>query len=155
MAEARQAVAFQFAITDEGVSLHFDKGAVKRALGSFFRGHGKRVLRLRAAIYSGVFPASPVSLAVILALVTGLWLAGYNVSWGALPTLLSVSRYARRETEREGEREREREREGGRGREGGACVHASVVTSLPLPFWRFWESRKLPAKPSLARPLLE
>ena len=92
MAEARQAVAFQFAITDEGVSLHFDRQAVKKAVRSYLTGYGKRILRVQAAIYSGVFPASPVSLAVILALVVGLWLAGWNVSWGILPVLISFSR---------------------------------------------------------------
>jgi hypothetical protein len=93
MAEAHQAVAFQFAITDEGISLHFDREAVKSALRSYFRGHGKKILRLRAAIYRGVFPASPVSLVVILALVTGLWLAGYDLSLGVFPAVLSLARW--------------------------------------------------------------
>ena len=92
MAEAHQAVAFQFAITDEGISLHFDREAVKSALRSYFWGHGKKIQRLRAAIYRGVFPASPASLVVILALVTGLWLAGYDLSFGVFPFFLSLSR---------------------------------------------------------------
>ena len=92
MAEARQAVAFQFAITDEGISLHFDKAAVKTALRSFFGSYGQRILKIRTAIYSGVFPASPLSLFVITALVFSLWLAGCDTSYGTLPYVLSLSR---------------------------------------------------------------
>lgn len=92
MAEARQAVAFQFAITDEGVSLHCDREAVKAAFRSYFRGQGKKVQRLRTAIGRGVFPASPTSLAVIIAVVVGLWLAGYDTSLGILPAIITISR---------------------------------------------------------------
>ena len=95
MAEAHQAVAFQFAITDEGVSLHLDRAAVKTAIRSYFGGYGKRIARIRAAIYSGIFPASPLSLVVILALVVGLWLSGRDLSLGVLPSLLAFSRCAR------------------------------------------------------------
>lgn len=93
MAEARQAVAFQFAITDEGISLHFDKAAVKTALRSFFGTYRQRIFKVRTAIYRGVFPASPLSLVVIASLVFALWLVGYDTSYGALPRILSFSRY--------------------------------------------------------------
>lgn len=91
MAEAHQAVAFQFAITDEGILLHFDKTAVKSALLSFFGTYRQRILKVRTAIYRGIFPASPVSLAVILALVAAIWAAGYDPTWGVFPRVLAVS----------------------------------------------------------------
>ena len=92
MAEAHQAVAFQFVITDEGISLHFDKSAVKLAVLSFFGIYRKRFLKVRTAIHRGIFPASPVSLAVILGLVVLLSLAGYDPTFGLLPRVLSISR---------------------------------------------------------------
>ena len=95
MAEAHQAVAFQFAITDEGVSLHFDKAAVKSALLSFFGAYRQRIERVRTAIYRGIFPASPLSLGVILGLVTLLWFAGYDTTYGGLPWILKHTRYVR------------------------------------------------------------
>lgn len=93
MAEAHQAVAFQFVITDEGISLHFDKSAVKLAVLSFFGIYRKRFLKVRTAIHRGIFPASPVSLAVILGLVVLLSLAGYDPTFGLLPRVLSISRW--------------------------------------------------------------
>lgn len=93
MAEAHQAVAFQFSITDEGILLHFDKTAVKSALLSFFGSYRKRILKVRTAIYRGIFPASPVSLAVIVALVVALWSAGYDPTCGVLPRVRAVSQW--------------------------------------------------------------
>jgi hypothetical protein len=93
MAEARQAVAFQFAITDEGISLHFDKTAVKTALSSFFGTYKKRFQGALTALYRGVFPASPISLAVISCLVALVSLAGYDTTFGVLPLILAVSKW--------------------------------------------------------------
>lgn len=92
MAEAHQAVAFQFAITDEGISLHFDKAAVKTALLSFFGTYRRRLFRIRTAISRGIFPASPLSLVVIFALVTLLSFAGYDTTYGVLPRIIDISR---------------------------------------------------------------
>lgn len=69
MAEAHQAVAFQFAVTDEGISVHFDREAVKRALKAFLGAYRGRYFRTRNAILNGVFPASPLSLLLILAII--------------------------------------------------------------------------------------
>lgn len=81
MAEARQAVAFQFAVTEEGIQVQFDKSAVKsavKALGGVAR---SRYLRARNALLNGIFPASPLSLAVIGGAVCG------SVAMGKDPTL--------------------------------------------------------------------
>lgn len=78
MAEAHQAVAFQFSVTDEGtVSVRFDREAVWLTLKAFFSGvYRSRYTKLRNA----VFPASPVSLVVILAVTFALRWCGPNPS---------------------------------------------------------------------------
>ena len=96
MAEAHQAVAFQFQVTDEGISLHFDKAAVKAALLSFFGIYRRRLLKARTALYRGIFPASPLSLAVILGLVVLLALLGVDPTYGVLPLMVSISQYVPR-----------------------------------------------------------
>lgn len=92
MAEAHQAVAFQFAVTDEGIHVHFDKEAVKHAFRAFFSIYKYRYAKVRNALLKGVFPASPVSLVLILALVFGLYWKGHDPSLGAVTTLSKLSR---------------------------------------------------------------
>ena len=69
MAEARQAVAFQFAVTEEGIQVHFDKDAVKSAIKALLGFTKSRYLRMTNALLKGLFPASPWSLLVIGVLV--------------------------------------------------------------------------------------
>ncbi len=73
MAEAHQAVAFQFVVTDEGISVHLDREAVKKALKSVLGAYRRRYFRTRNAILNGVFPATPVSLVFILAVTAVLY----------------------------------------------------------------------------------
>lgn len=84
MAEAHQAVAFQFAVTDEGISIHFDRTAVKSALRSFVNMYRKRYLKMRTALLKGVFPASPLSLVVALFVVFGLYFGGVDPTYGLM-----------------------------------------------------------------------
>lgn len=65
MAEARQAVAFQFAVTEEGVKIQFDHEAVKSAVKALVGFGWTRYLRARNAVLNGLFPASPLSLALV------------------------------------------------------------------------------------------
>ena len=92
MAEAHQAVAFQFAVTDEGIHVHFDSAAVKQAFRSFLGLFKYRYWRARNAVLQGVFPASPVSLVLILAVVWGLHWSGGDPSWGALAKITTLTR---------------------------------------------------------------
>ena len=92
MAEAHQAVAFQFSVTDEGIHVHFDKEAVKQALRSFFGIYKYRYAKVRNAVLKGVFPASPVSLIVLLALVFGFYWMGHDPSYGVVTILTKLSR---------------------------------------------------------------
>ncbi|XP_062510186.1 carnitine O-palmitoyltransferase 1, liver isoform-like isoform X2 [Corticium candelabrum] len=72
MAEARLAVAFQFAVTDEGVNIHLDKRAALGVLEAAFRSYRRRYYRLRNRLAYGMFPATPLSLlALVLSVLVG------------------------------------------------------------------------------------
>uniref|UniRef100_A0A3Q4H3N0 Carnitine O-palmitoyltransferase N-terminal domain-containing protein n=1 Tax=Neolamprologus brichardi TaxID=32507 RepID=A0A3Q4H3N0_NEOBR len=61
MAEAHQAVAFQFTITPEGIDLQLSYQALNQIYLSGLRSWKKRVSRLRNSLIKGVYPASPSS----------------------------------------------------------------------------------------------
>uniref|UniRef100_A0AAQ5XZQ8 carnitine O-palmitoyltransferase n=1 Tax=Amphiprion ocellaris TaxID=80972 RepID=A0AAQ5XZQ8_AMPOC len=61
MAEAHQAVAFQFTITPEGIDLQLSYQALNQIYLSGVRSWKKRVSRIRNRVIKGVFPASPSS----------------------------------------------------------------------------------------------
>ncbi|CAN9505858.1 unnamed protein product [Ophioblennius macclurei] len=61
MAEAHQAVAFQFTITPEGIDLQLSYQALNQIYLSGVRSWKKRVSRMRNSVIKGVFPASPSS----------------------------------------------------------------------------------------------
>ena len=82
MAEARQAVAFQFAVTEEGVKIHFDRAAVKSAGKALFDFTRYRLVLAQDAVLQGIFPASPLSLVVIGGAVAGATLWGKDISLG-------------------------------------------------------------------------
>lgn len=82
MAEARQAVAFQFAVTEEGIQVHFDSRAVKFALKALVGFSRSRYLRARNALLKGIFPASPLSLAVVGGAVCGSVALGRDPTFG-------------------------------------------------------------------------
>ncbi|KAK2832856.1 hypothetical protein Q5P01_016745 [Channa striata] len=72
MAEAHQAVAFQFTITPEGIDLQLSYQALNQIYLSGVRSWKKRVSRIRNRVIKGVYPASPSSwlFVVIAVLVT-------------------------------------------------------------------------------------
>jgi len=92
MAEAHQAVAFQFAITEEGISVHCDREAVKSALKAFLGIYTRRYFQAKNALLKGVYPASPVSLLVILFAVVGLYVSGVDPTWGVGKWLTAPAR---------------------------------------------------------------
>ena len=92
MAEARQAVAFQFAVTSGGIKVEFNKDAVKsagRALLSFAR---VRYLVTRNEILRGIFPASPFSLMGITGLVSATYYRGLDPTLGVSEFLVNSVR---------------------------------------------------------------
>lgn len=85
MAEAHQAVAFQFRVTEDGIDVHLDREAVKTAVKSLLGLYKTRYVRFRNALLRGVFPASPLSFVFVLAVITGI----YWYSWDPLGGLLT------------------------------------------------------------------
>ncbi|XP_036408248.1 carnitine O-palmitoyltransferase 1, liver isoform-like [Megalops cyprinoides] len=61
MAEAHQAVAFQFTITPEGIDLQLSHEALRQVYLSGLRSWKKRFIRMRNSVISGAYPASPYS----------------------------------------------------------------------------------------------
>lgn len=90
MAEARQAVAFQFAVTEEGIQVHFDKSAVKYAAKALVAFSKARYLRVKNALLNGIFPASPISLAVLGGAMWGSVAMGKDPSLGVNPALTNI-----------------------------------------------------------------
>lgn len=82
MAEAKQAVAFQFAVTEEGIHVHFDKSAVKSAVKALVHFSKSRYMRARNALLNGIFPASPISLAVVGGAMSGAAAMGKDPTFG-------------------------------------------------------------------------
>jgi len=78
MAEARQAVAFQFSVTDEG-QLKFDYSleGIKVLLLSSLRSIYRKYIHFRNTLLIGVFPASPVSLLLISSLLVAASYSGH------------------------------------------------------------------------------
>ena len=61
-------MAFQFAVTDEGVNIHLDKRAALLVLEGAFRSYKSRYYRTRSRRAYGIFLSTPLSLlALVLA----------------------------------------------------------------------------------------
>uniref|UniRef100_A0A671QR42 carnitine O-palmitoyltransferase n=1 Tax=Sinocyclocheilus anshuiensis TaxID=1608454 RepID=A0A671QR42_9TELE len=75
MAEAHQAVAFQFTITPEGIDLHLSYQALNQIYLSGLRSWKKRISRIKNRIIKGVYPASPSSwLFVVIAILATMYM---------------------------------------------------------------------------------
>ncbi|XP_065837964.1 carnitine O-palmitoyltransferase 1, liver isoform-like isoform X2 [Oscarella lobularis] len=75
MAEARLAVAFQFAVTDEGVDIQLDKNALRAVVDAAFRSYKRRLARIRALLSRSFFPTTGYTLlAFIIAGLIGCWI---------------------------------------------------------------------------------
>ncbi|XP_074518935.1 carnitine O-palmitoyltransferase 1, liver isoform isoform X2 [Halichoeres trimaculatus] len=74
MAEAHQAVAFQFTVTPEGIDLQLSHQALTEIYLSGVRSWKKRIIRLKNGILTGVYPASPSSwLFVVIAVLATMY----------------------------------------------------------------------------------
>ncbi|ROI15142.1 Carnitine O-palmitoyltransferase 1, liver isoform [Anabarilius grahami] len=75
MAEAHQAVAFQFTISPEGINLHLSYQALNQIYLSGLRSWKKRISRIKNRIIKGVYPASPSSwLFVVIAIMATMYM---------------------------------------------------------------------------------
>uniref|UniRef100_A0A8C9TUQ0 Carnitine O-palmitoyltransferase 1, muscle isoform n=1 Tax=Scleropages formosus TaxID=113540 RepID=A0A8C9TUQ0_SCLFO len=74
MAEAHQAVGFQFTVTPEGIDLHLSREVLKHIYLSGVTSWRKRAIRLKNGILTGVYPASPSSwLILVIAIMSTLY----------------------------------------------------------------------------------
>ncbi|XP_068438672.1 carnitine O-palmitoyltransferase 1, liver isoform-like isoform X2 [Clinocottus analis] len=74
MAEAHQAVAFQFTVTPDGIDLHLSHQAFTEIYLSGVRSWKKRIVGLKNSVLTGVYPASPSSwLFVVIAILATMY----------------------------------------------------------------------------------
>uniref|UniRef100_A0A9R1SAX0 carnitine O-palmitoyltransferase n=2 Tax=Cyprinus carpio TaxID=7962 RepID=A0A9R1SAX0_CYPCA len=66
MAEAHQAVAFQFTVTPDGIDLHLCHEALRQVYLSGLHSWKKRFIRFKNGVMTGVYPGSPSGLLVVL-----------------------------------------------------------------------------------------
>lgn len=66
MAEAHQAVAFQFTVTPDGIDLRLSHEALKQICLSGLHSWKKKFIRFKNGIITGVFPASPSSWLIVV-----------------------------------------------------------------------------------------
>ncbi|XP_042200963.1 carnitine O-palmitoyltransferase 1, liver isoform isoform X2 [Callorhinchus milii] len=84
MAEAHQAVAFQFTVTPEGIDLQLSHQALKEIYLSGVRAWKKRCARIRNNIVTGVYPASPSSWLFVALTVVGTMYTRVDPSMGMI-----------------------------------------------------------------------
>lgn len=66
MAEAHQAVAFQFTVTPEGIDLHLSHEALRQVYLSGIHSWKKRFVRFKNGIMTGVYPGSPAGFSIVV-----------------------------------------------------------------------------------------
>ncbi|XP_030337878.1 carnitine O-palmitoyltransferase 1, liver isoform isoform X4 [Strigops habroptila] len=84
MAEAYQAVAFQFTVTPDGIDLRMSHEALKQIYLSGVHSWKKKFIRFKNGIITGVFPASPSSWFIVLVGVMSTMYAKIDPSLGLI-----------------------------------------------------------------------
>ncbi|XP_078200691.1 carnitine O-palmitoyltransferase 1, muscle isoform isoform X2 [Callithrix jacchus] len=82
MAEAHQAVAFQFTVTPEGVDFRLSREALKHIYLSGINSWKKRLIRIKNGILRGVYPGSPTSWLVVVMATVGSSYCNLDISLG-------------------------------------------------------------------------
>ncbi|KPP61556.1 carnitine O-palmitoyltransferase 1, liver-like [Scleropages formosus] len=104
MAEAHQAVAFQFTVSPDGIDLQLSHEALRQIYLSGIHSWKKRYIRFKNGIMTGVYPGSPTGLAVVtVGYMASTKYAQLDPSLGLLAklgTYLPVSRYASEHSQR-------------------------------------------------------
>ncbi|OCT70985.1 hypothetical protein XELAEV_18037901mg [Xenopus laevis] len=96
MAEAHQAVAFQFTVTPEGIDLRLSHEALKQVYLSGLRSWKKKFARIKNSFITGVYPASPSSWFFVVIAIMGTLFARVDPSMGMIEKIkehLPVSSY--------------------------------------------------------------
>uniref|UniRef100_A0A8B9IGA4 Carnitine O-palmitoyltransferase 1, muscle isoform n=1 Tax=Anser cygnoides TaxID=8845 RepID=A0A8B9IGA4_ANSCY len=84
MAEAHQAVAFQFTVTPEGLDFHLSREAVKQLYLAGISSWKKRFVRAKNSFLTGVYPASPSSWMVVVMATAGSFYCQVDPSMGLI-----------------------------------------------------------------------
>ncbi|XP_062840876.1 carnitine O-palmitoyltransferase 1, liver isoform isoform X2 [Trichomycterus rosablanca] len=84
MAEAHQAVAFQFTITPEGFDLHLSQQALNQIYISGLRSWKKRISRMKNGFLKGVYPVGPSSWLLVAVMILAIVYAKSDPSMGLI-----------------------------------------------------------------------
>ncbi|NWR66983.1 CPT1B palmitoyltransferase, partial [Bucorvus abyssinicus] len=84
MAEAHQAVAFQFTVTPEGLDFHLSREAVRQLYLAVISSWKKRFVRAKNSFLTGVYPASPSSWMVVVMATAGSFYCQVDPSLGLI-----------------------------------------------------------------------
>nr|AFO11021.1 muscle carnitine palmitoyltransferase 1 [Tachysurus fulvidraco] len=90
MAEAHQAVAFQFTVTPEGIDLRLSREALKHIYLARVTSWRKRVILFRNGIRMGVYPASPSSWLFVVIVIMSSMYARLDPSMGMINSIKKV-----------------------------------------------------------------
>lgn len=82
MAEAHQAVAFQFTVTPDGVDFRLSREALRHIYLSGINSWKKRLIRIKNGILRGVYPGSPTSWLVVVMATVGSNYCKVDISMG-------------------------------------------------------------------------
>ncbi|KAM9277437.1 carnitine O-palmitoyltransferase 1, muscle isoform [Cariama cristata] len=84
MAEAHQAVAFQFTVTPEGLDFHLSREVVRQIYLAGISSWKKRLVRAKNSFLTGVYPASPSSWMVVVVATAGSFYCQVDPSLGLI-----------------------------------------------------------------------
>ncbi|XP_074083251.1 carnitine O-palmitoyltransferase 1, muscle isoform [Macrotis lagotis] len=87
MAEAHQAVAFQFTVTPDGVDFQLSRDALKHVYLSGINSWKKRLIRIKNGILRGVYPGSPTSWLVVVMATMGSSYCNVDISLGLINSI--------------------------------------------------------------------
>uniref|UniRef100_A0A8C1WD70 Carnitine O-palmitoyltransferase 1, muscle isoform n=1 Tax=Cyprinus carpio TaxID=7962 RepID=A0A8C1WD70_CYPCA len=96
MAEAHQAVAFQFTVTPDGIDLQLSREVLKHIYLSGVTSWKKRAIRFKNGVLTGVYPASPSSWLIVVIAIMSTMYARIDPSRGMIDrikTSLPVSEF--------------------------------------------------------------
>ncbi|OCT81808.1 carnitine O-palmitoyltransferase 1, liver isoform isoform X1 [Xenopus laevis] len=103
MAEAHQAVAFQFTVTPDGIDLRLSHEALRQIYLSGLHSWKKKFIRFKNGILTGVFPSSPSSwLIVVVGVTSASMYTKVDPSFGVIDRInnaLSATGYMTRQTQ--------------------------------------------------------
>ena len=90
MAEARQAVGFQFSVTQDGhLNIDYDQEVIKLILHAGQRAYKKSLARFLNRLKNGIFPVGPEIIAGYAVVLTGFHLVGIDVTFGITKTIVN------------------------------------------------------------------